>query len=389
MKNHVQVVIIGGGIIGCSIAYYLSKKGMKPLVIDSRGIGEGTSSGGDGFVLMQTKKPGLQLELANRSADMYEKLENELGYATQYHRPGGLIVIETPEERKVMEQVVQQQIAMGMDIELISGKKARELEPLLSKNVNSATYCPKDGDVSPICTTRAFAKRAAELGAEFWLHTPVLDIKTNEGSIESVVTSRGEVITPIIINAAGVWSPYIGRMTCLNIPIKPRRGHLLISEAIAPVLKMEILCARYIAIKHNPKLAEQTTDSTLALGVSLTLEQSENGNLIIGSNREFAGYDLNASSKVVQAIAQYSTRFMPMLKDINIIRSFVGMRPYCEDGVPIVGSVNTLDGMFIASGHEGDGIALAPITGDLISDMVLGRKTEFDVSSFSFNRFLN
>ena len=174
----------------------------------------------------------------------------------------------------------------------------------------------------------------------------------------------------------------------IHIPIRPRRGHILVSEAVAPALRHEITDARYIAIKHDPSILEKATDPTFRQGISLSMEQTENGNFLIGSAREFAGFDTDCRFDILKGISEYSTRFFPALRNVNMIRSFVGMRPYCEDGVPIIGPVSRVHGAFIAAGHEGDGIALAPITGRTVAEMVLGRETEFDMTSFSFDRFL-
>lgn len=387
-----DAVVIGGGIIGCSVAYYLARAGKKPVIIDKRGIGEGTSSACDGFVTMQTKKPGLPLKMAMASAEMYESLSEELGYETQYRRPGGLILIETHEMKAVMEKVVEQQTALGMEVEFLNNEQTRKLEPLVSPNIPAAVHCLLDGDVSPIYTTRAFAKKCAELGGEIMTQTEVTDIVVKDGEVQKVVAKKNgttvEIDTGCVVNAAGVWSPFIGKMVGLEIPVKPRRGHLMVTEAVAPVLQKEILDARYIAIKHDPSLIEKATDPTFALGVSLSMEQTVNGNFLIGSNREFAGYDTNTRFDILKAISEYSTRFIPAIRNLNVIRTFTGMRPYCEDGVPIVGPVSTVKGFYLATGHEGDGIALAPITGRTVAEMILGQETEFDMTPFSMDRFI-
>ena len=176
-------------------------------------------------------------------------------------------------------------------------------------------------------------------------------------------------------------------MAGIRIPVKPRRGHLMVTEAVEHSLHKILLCARYIAIKHDPSLAEKASDPTFHLGVSLSMEQTLNGNFLIGSNREFAGYDLNTRLEILRAISEYSARFVPAVKALNVIRVFTGLRPFCEDGSPIVSSVPGIGGLYIATGHEGDGIALAPVTGQTVADMVTGRETEFDMTPFAFSRF--
>ena len=382
-----DAVIIGGGIIGCATAYYLARAGKRIALIEQSGIGEGTSGACDGFVMMQSKEPGLALELAMRSAELYQGLEAELGYETQYRRKGGLVLIETEEMRAVMERVTSRQAAQGMEVEFIDNARTRALEPLISDRIAGAVHCPLDGDVSPIHTTRAYAKRTAELGGELMTHTLVTGLRIRDGQIEQVETTAGSIETNVVVNAAGAWASLIGEMAGVRIPVKPRRGHLLVTEALSDALHKELLDARYIAIKHDPSLAENTTDETLSLGVSLSVEQTLHGNLLIGGNREFAGFDTSVRPEVIRAIAQYCTRFVPALKELNVIRSFIGLRPYCEDGKPIVGPVSSVSGLYLACGHEGDGIALAPVTGLLVAQMILGEQTGFDLTPFSFDRF--
>ncbi len=387
MESVVDTVIIGGGIIGAATAYYLTKAGKKVVVLDRGGIGEGTSSACDGCVFLQTKKPGLPLKMAMASADLYEGLEEELGYPIQFRRPGGLILIETEEMREVMEKVVEQQTAQGMEVEFLTGAQTKAVEPLVTDKIAGSVHSPLDGDVSPIHATRAFIKKTADLGGEIRTGTPVIGFVIKDGVLEGVETPEGVIRTRHAVIASGVWSAMVGELAGIHIPIRPRRGHLLVTEAVQRTLGKEISDARYIATKHDPSLIEQATDPTFRLGVSLSMEQTANGNFLIGSNREFAGYDTNVRFDILKAICEYSSRFVPAIRNLNIIRTFVGMRPFCEDGMPIIGPVPSVKGLFIAAGHEGDGIALAPITGRTMAEMICGQETQFDMSPFAFSRF--
>lgn len=387
MANKVDTIVIGGGIIGCSIAYYLAKEGKEVLVIEKEGIGEGTSSSCDGFVYLQTKKPGIQMEMALESSNMYAKLSEELDYNVHYERPGGLVLIETQEQLEVMKQLVEKQKKCGIEVEIISGEEARKMEPTLSDTVIAASHSPLDGHVNPMDVTLGYARAAKNLGVEFWCHTPVTDVRVKDGKVEGVVTPKGEVEAEYVINACGVWAAEIGKMVGLDIPITPRRGQLMITEPLAPVFNKVLLCARYIAIKHNPSLAEGTSDRGLELGIGLGLEQTESGNIIIGNNREFVGYDKQTTYEVTREIAKYVSRFVPFLEDVHIIRTFSGLRPYTPDGAPILGPVNGIEGFIMAAGHEGDGIALAPITGRLIAELIVKGKSSTSLDTFNFSRF--
>lgn len=387
MMHQADVVIIGGGIMGCSIAYNLKKKGVKRVVlVERRGIGEETSSACDGGVNLQTKAPGPALKLAKRSVQLYKNLSQELEYDIHFEKYGGMVMVDTPDLMDVVEHSVSEQTAAGVDVTILSGDEARRREPCLSKRVIAVTYCPDDGRVSPIYTTIAYAKAAVRLGAELWTNTAVTGVTVEHGQVTSVETTRGPIRTETVVNACGVYAPEIGKMVGLEIPIIPRKGNIVVTEQVAPCVRHNLICARYIALKHNPDLAKTSDDPSMRLGVNLFLEQTHDGNIIFGSNREWGGFDKSASYEILCAICDYATNFVPFLKELNIIRTFAGLRPYCKGG-PILGPVDSIQGFVIAAGHEGDGIAMAPVTGDIMSDYIISRKITEDIRPFLFSRF--
>lgn len=387
MAYQVDVLVIGGGIIGTSVAYYLAKEGIEVLLIEKDGLGDGTSSACDGFLYLQTKTPGIQLDLAFESTKMYSILSNELDYEVYYEKPGGLCLIETVEQLDFIKTIVEKQKKNGLDVEIIDGREARKLEPTLSERVIAAAHCPLDASVNPLYATLGYAQAAERLGTTIWKQTPATGIIVKDGRVESVMTPKGEIRAKWVVNACGVWAPEIGRLIGLDIPIKPRRGVTLVTESLAPTFKKLLFDARYTAIKHNPKLAENSTDPGLAMGVGLTIEQTENGNALIGNSREFVGFNRQTSFNVTKAIASYASKFVPFLKDVHVIRTFAGLRPFTSDGKAILGPVKGVEGFLMAAGHEGDGVCLAPITGRLISEFIRTGKSSFPLEMFSLSRF--
>ena len=387
MVDRADVVVIGGGIMGCAIAYNLKKKGVgRVVLVERRGIGEETSSACDGGVNLQTKAPGPALKLAKRSVKLYETLSEELGYDVHFEKYGGMVMVDTPDLMGFVEESVEEQTEAGVDVTILSGEEARKREPCLSKRVIAVTYCPDDGRVSPIYTTIAYVKAAARLGVEVLPNTEVTNVLVEGGQVIGVETTKGTIRTETVVNACGVYAPQIGKMVGLEIPIIPRKGNIVVTEQVAPCVKHNLICARYIALKHNPKLAETSDDPSMRLGVNLFLEQTHDGNIVFGSNREWGGYDKSTSFEILCAMCNYATNFVPFLKDLNIIRTFAGLRPYCEGG-PILGPVDGIHGFIMAAGHEGDGIAMAPITGDIMSDYIISGQVTEDIQPFLFSRF--
>lgn len=382
-----DVVIIGGGVIGTSIAYYLGKKGVKATVVEKKDLASGASGSCDQNIFLQSKNPGIHLKLALASAAMFSGLEEELGHPLEYHNKGGMILIESPEEMKVMRDFVARQQQIGLSVEIISRDEAARMQRGLAEHLVGATHSPQDAEVNPIELNIGFARAAKRLGAEILFETEVTGLKFQGQQVEAVETSRGTIWTPLVIVAAGAWSPLIGEMAGLKIPIKPRRGQIIITEPVPPFVAKGALSAQYIVAKYNPSLLQKSSSRSLQLGVGLSLSQTDKGNILIGATREFVGYDVRNTREAIKEVLKNAVRLVPGLKDINVIRTMGGIRPYTPDGLPLVGPVAGLEGFFMAAGHEGDGIALAPVTGTLAAELLTTGQTFMDIEALSPNRF--
>jgi glycine/D-amino acid oxidase-like deaminating enzyme len=387
VKKTADVVIIGGGVIGTSIAYYLSKKGIKPILIEKDDLASGSSGACDIDIILQSKNPGIHLQLAMESAKMYETLADELDFDIEYETCGGMVLIEDEEQLKVMKDFVKRQKAIGLQVKLLGLKEASEIQPGLSPNLVGSTYSPQDAHVNPMRLCQAFAKAAKRLGAEIYLNTGVLDIRVEKSKVKSVITNRGEIQTKVVINAAGVYAPMIGEMVGLSLPIKPRRGQIIVTEPVPKLVMADVFCAKYIVAKYNPKNLERSDNPETRLGVGLSLSQTHDGQMLIGATREFVGYNKSTTHEALRAILRNATRLVPALKLIHAIRSFAGLRPYTPDGLPLLGQVEGIQGFIMAAGHEGDGIALSPVTGKIISELIVDGKTFMDVTCLSPARF--
>jgi sarcosine oxidase subunit beta len=309
-----------------------------------------------------------------------------LALTVHFEKYGGMVMVDSPELMGVVEHSVAEQTAAGVDVAILSGDEARRMEPCLSKRITAVTYCPDDGRVSPIHTTIGYAKAAGRAGVEFLLNTAVTGVTVEDGQVTGVETTRGPIRAEVVVNACGVHAPEIGRMVGLDIPILPRKGNIVVTEQMAPCVEHNLICARYIALKHDPDLARTSSDPSMRLGVNLFLEQTHDGNIIFGSNREWSGYDKSTSYEILCAICSYAASLVPFLSELNIIRTFAGLRPYCEGG-PILGPVDGIHGFVMAAGHEGDGIAMAPITGEIMSDYIISQTVTEDIRPFLFSRF--
>jgi glycine/D-amino acid oxidase-like deaminating enzyme len=387
MTRKADVIVVGGGVIGASVAYQLARRGRKVIMVEKSDLASGASGSCDTNIFLQSKNAGIHLKLALAGAELFKGLREELGRDIEYHVKGGMVLIETADELKIMEDFVARQRQTGLQVEIIDRKEAARMQRGLSEHLVAATYSPQDGDVNPIELNLGFADAARRLSAEILLETEVTGCILKGGRMEGVETTKGPIYAPVVVNAAGAWAPLIGRMAGLDLPIKPRRGQLMITEPVAPYISQGILSASYIVAKFNADKLKESKSRAVQLGVGLSLSQTQKGNILIGGTREFVGYDVGNTHEAIQAVLKNAVRFVPGLGPIHIIRTMGGVRPYTPDGLPLIGYVTNPEGYFMSAGHEGDGIALSPVTGKIAADLIVDGKTFMDVSALDPNRF--
>ena len=382
-----DVIIIGGGIIGSSVAWQLARRKKKVLVIERKDVCSGSAGATDGVVGYHTKKPGLQLDLAVQSIEMFRTLNRDLDTNVEYGlEAGGMQPVEDKDQWDMLASMAAEQRKSGVDIRMISAEEACSIEPNLNPDIYGALWSPTGGKVNPLAMTFGFARAAKRLGAVYLTETEVTHILTEGGRAVGVNTSAGEFRADCIVDAAGAWAGKVAALAGIDLPIRPRKGQLLITEPIGPFLRATVQCAMYNVIKFRPETIKDP--AVLKLGSSLSIEQQESGGLIIGGTREFADFEEENTFEAVETMVKRAVRFFPALKDVSIIRCFSGFRPYTPDGLSMMGEVRTLPGFYMAAGHEGDGIALSPITGRLMAELITDGKTSYDITPFSPNRFL-
>jgi glycine/D-amino acid oxidase-like deaminating enzyme len=379
-SSKVDVVVVGGGVIGASVAYYLACRKVQVTLLEGGDMASGSSGACDGLVLLQSKKPGIHLRLAMESRKLFDRLTEQLPIPIEYHSRGGMVVIETEEELQAMGRHVQEQREVGLDVTLLDIAAARKIEPELSEALVGAAFSPMDGQVNPIALTHAFALGAKRMGARILTHVQVCGLHREGRRVLRVDTDKGSFSPGLVVNAAGVYAPRIGDMAGIPIPIRPRRGQLLVTCSTRPIIHVCMISARYIAAKHNPELAK-------GKGEGIAIEQTDNGNVLPGSTREFVGFDRRTTVEGLRGIARRTLSVLPGLSHLYVIRSFAGLRPYTLDGLPILGPVAGVEGFIMAAGHEGDGIALSPITGELIAQYIVDGQTEIPMEPFRLERF--
>lgn len=358
---NVDVVVIGAGAVGCSVAFQAAEAGLKVVLIDRGFPGSGTSRATQAAIGVYAKKPRPNLELNMKGAELFPWLVAKLGRDVELRINGVLSVVLSDEGlQKMRAFVARQHETPGYTARLLTGDEAREMEPGLSPEIAGAAFCPLDGQVNSLKYTDALARGVVRLGGQVRAGVHVTGIRSTGRRTWSVATSDGELGAEWVVNCAGVYAPEIGRMVGVDIPIVPNRGHVLVSEALPPVINRRI---------SGPTMIRQTA----------------NGNMLLGQSEELVGFDRTESLPVLAAQAALCRRVLPALKKVKIIRSFVGLRPWPPDGMPVLGEVPGFPGLLVAVGHSG--ITWSPAVGKLITELITGRQPTLPLEPYSIARF--
>ncbi|UOF90974.1 FAD-binding oxidoreductase [Fodinisporobacter ferrooxydans] len=385
-----DVIVIGAGVIGSSVAYHLAKKGLEVALIEKGEVASGTSSRCDAVALICDKKPGIDTEIGYASIQLFKQLAREFSVDFEFTSRGSLYVCETEKELEIARDYVSQQVKDGYDMRMIDRNELQEIEPYLADDLAGGIWTEVDSSMNPYKLCYAFVEEGKKLGLKVYDYHAVQNITLDDKRrVKSVVTDRGTFKTKRIVNCAGVWSPKIAEMVGVHIPIKPRKGMVLISEKTPlKVAKQKVHEFGYMLSKFEDiHFKRNVSELVEKHNVAFTIEPTDANNFLVGGHRAFRGFDIQSEIEVMRAIAERAIRFLPVLKEINCIRAYAGVRPWVEDHLPIVSEVEEVPGFYIASGHEGDGISMSPITGRMVAQLITGEPTDFNIDKLNYARY--
>ncbi|MCG3088037.1 NAD(P)/FAD-dependent oxidoreductase [Sporosarcina cyprini] len=383
--QHRDVVVIGGGIIGAAIAYYGSKAGLDITVLEKNELASGTSSRCDGNILAIDKDPGFDSQMSLKSQKLVHELDKDLEVSFEYRNPGSILVCENDAEMEAANQWVSRQQAAGLDFKMLDRADLRNESKYFADDLYGGLECKTDSTVNPYMLTFSMFYSAEKQGAKIQTHTEVKHMSQDATGKFHIETNNGTYTANKVVNAGGVWAPRIGEMMDLDIPIVPRKGQLIVASRQQPVGLRKVMEFGYLISKFG---GQRSVDPiTEKYGVALVFEPTEAQNFLIGSSRQFAGYNTKVDQEVIKYIAKRAVRFYPKIADMTVIRTYAGLRPWTEDHLPIISRVDHIPGYFIAAGHEGDGISLAAVTGKLIEEMLADKETCIPIEPLRLERF--
>ncbi len=368
MIERASVVIIGGGIIGCSIAYNLAKMGGKNIVLFEKNSLASGATGRCGAGIRQQFGTKVNCILARESIKIFENLSQELDYDIELNQSGYLILAYTEKEVNQFKKNVALQQSLDIDVRFITVKEAKKIVPPLNTDgLLAATFCPTDGHADPFKTNFAYAETAQRLGVKIYTFTEVKEIETEDNRITAVNTDKGKILTPIVVNAAGGYSGIIGKMVGVDLPVYSQRHQILITEPVDPLFKPMLM-----SFSRN-FYCQQTPHGSIIMG--------------FGDPNEPKGDDIGSSWQFAREMAQKMTTVMPLLKEVSMIRQWAGLYNVSPDAQPILGEHPQVRGFYMAIGFSGHGFMLAPVASKLIAELILEGKTFLPIDKLDIGRF--
>lgn len=371
-----RVVVVGAGIIGAAAARELARRGNDVVVVERRTPASGTSGRGEGNILVSDKAPGPELDLAVRSRGLWPRLAADLREELpsdfpdiEFEPKGGLVVSTTDAGADALARFAAAQRAAGVRVDELDRRQAVELEPHLTSRHTLAVHYPDDAQVQPVIATEALLASARSAGAEVHTATRVLSgIRSADGRLSGLrlADANGRSATieaDHVVLAAGPWSAEVGLALGAPIPVRPRRGMILVTTRMPHRIHRKVYDADYVGAVGS---------SAADLQTSSVVESTAAGTVLIGSSREQIGFRDDFRARIVAELARKAIALFPFLAGASVMRTYTGFRAYMPDHLPLIGEDPRLPGLWHATGHEGAGIGLAPATAELLAAMISG-----------------
>jgi glycine/D-amino acid oxidase-like deaminating enzyme len=376
MRSTAAVVIIGGGCMGASVAYHLTRRGMQDVVLVEREkmLATGSTGRNAGGVRHQFSNAA-NIRLSIESIGMLERFADEVGYPIDFHQDGYLFLLSTQASVETFRANVLLQRSLGVDVQWLDANGAAALAPGLdTADVVAATFCQRDGIADPNGVTMGFAKAAQAAGASIERDTEVTAIRVEAGRISGVETTRGTIATPTVVNASGPYARQVAAMAGIDLPVDPFRRHIFIAQAPdAARDRWKVPSSHIMVIDFESTFYFHREGAGLLFGM--------------GDPNETPTFDTTVQWDFLPHVIDVAVRRLPALADASVSHAWAGLYEVTPDANPIVGPAPAVDGLFLINGFSGHGFQHSPAAGRILADLIVGRDPGFDVAPFAFERF--
>jgi len=370
MKKAYDIVIIGGGIIGCSIAFELAKRGRTDVLIIEREYLTSGATGRCGAGIRQQWGSVINATLAYDSTNIFEHIEEYTGYSGNcgLNQGGYLLVAYTEKEWEQFHKNLEVQHSVGIDSYAVDLDGIKEIVPHINTDdMFGACFCAKDGHADPFHCTYAYANGAQKMGVKIETYTKVTGLTAENGKIRAVRTNKGDIEAGIVLNCTGGHAADMAAMVGDRLPILPERHQILITEPVAHIMDPMVMSF------HRHFYVQQTPHGSVIMG--------------IGDPAEPVGKNINPSWQFLEYCSHLITQTLPAFRDLRVVRQWAGLYDMSPDRYPIINEVPDAAGFITIAGLSGHGFMIAPRLSILIANHLTGQKDSIDIKIFSADRY--
>ncbi len=367
MVSKFDAVIIGGGIVGLSIGYHLTRKGQKVIVIEKKYTGSGSTGRCIGGIRMQFSTEA-SIRLMQESMAHFKKMEEDFGFSVEFLAGGYLFLAHSDEKLRAFREVMKIQKKLGLNVRDITPEECEKLVPgINTEGLKGGVYSPDDGQAYPFKVLRGYINGIRQNGSVVRIFSEVTGIKFSDGSVSGVELGNGEIIeSPVVVNAAGPWAAEVGKMAGVDLPIFPEEHEALISD-------------RYDHL-FDPMVVDYRPDGCY-------FQQMATGQ-IIGCYTPVPnkpGKQTSSSSEFLLEMSKRTSRLIPKLNDLNVIRHWGGSYSMTPDGSPIIDRTG-VKGFYIAAGMSGHGFMFGPAIGKFLAQIITEGTYPYEWDEFKLDR---
>ena len=371
MKKITDVVVIGGGVIGCAIAYCLSRQHVDVTILERGELGGQASGAAAGLLAplgpLSGPSPFADLVLAGFSSllALVLELEEQSGIKMGYERTGALRVVRNPKRVAHLQKRMHSWQSLGLQLYWLSGEEARQRELLLAPDVCAAIYVPGESQIQASSVVQGFARAAQRMGAHIYEQQEVVQLLTNNARVTGVCTRQGETIfCNSVILASGAWAAQCAAWLDVTLPIHPQHGQMLsLPQPSSPLQHIVFGNAGYLVPRGDM--------------------------LLVGTTKDDRGFDDSTTEQGTSWLYETATQLVPVLRGSKIQATWAGLRPHTPDSHPIVSFLPPWENVILAAGHNSVGVILSALTGQAVAEMVMTGDVPVLWRPFSAERFLS
>ena len=371
MRSGAEVVIVGGGVVGTSIAYHLASRAVPDVVVLEKDFLAAGATGRCGGGIRQQWSTRTNVLLARHSVAEFENFKHVMGQDIQYRQGGYLLTAFNEKMLAELKKNVVLQNSLGVNTRMVTPQEVRKISPILNvSDLVGGSFGPRDGVANPFLVVKGYADRARRLGVEICTRTTALALEHDGSRVRRVVTERGSIETRWVVNAAGPWAARVGRMAAAELPVEPCRHQILVTEPVELIHPCMV-----IDLFHN-----------------IYFSQAQEGAFIAGqSDRdEPPGYNVKNSSHFAVELSRKLIYHAPVLRNVKVVRQWAGLYEVTPDSQPILGKIEPFENFLCAAGFSGHGFMLAPAAARIISDLICRGSTELaDLRELGLARFFD